>query len=42
MSIFSPDLSSTVKWSSQTVICLSQRFTKDSSNSVGLAGCFLM
>ena len=33
ISIFSPDLSSTVKWSSQTVICLSQRFNKDSSNS---------
>lgn len=34
ISMFSPDLSSTVKWSSQTMIRSSQRFTRDSSKAV--------
>ena len=42
ISMFSPDLSSTVKWSSQTVICFNHRFTKASSNSVSMKLCFLM
>ena len=42
ISIFSPDFSSTVKWSSQTVICLSQRLTKVSSNSARSIRCCLM
>ena len=42
ISIFSPDLSSTVKWSSQTMIRSSQRFTRDSSKVSRCAGCCLM
>lgn len=37
-----PDFNSTVQWSSQTVICLSQRLTRASSNSVRSAVCDLM
>lgn len=37
-----PDFNSTVQWSGQTVICLSQRFTRASSNSVRSAVCALM
>ena len=33
ISMFSPDLSSTVKWSSQTMIRSSQRFTRASSKA---------
>ena len=39
ISIFSPDFISTVKWSSQTVICFSQRFTRVSSKESSRAGC---
>ena len=42
ISIFSPDLSSTVKWSSQTMIRSSQRFTRASSKAFSCAGCCLM
>lgn len=40
--IFNPDLSSTLKWSSNTVICLSQRLTSVSSNSVREASCHVI
>ena len=33
-----PDFNSTVQWSSQIVICLSQRFTRTSSNYVRSEG----
>lgn len=42
ISILSPDFSSTVKWSSQTVICFSQHFTKASSKSVGTTLSFFL
>mgnify|MGYP007106355984 CR=1 FL=1 len=42
ISIFSPDLSSTVKWSSQTMMRSSQRFTRVSSKASKCAGCCLM
>ena len=42
ISIFSPDFSSTVKWSSQTMIRSSQRFTKASSKASRCAGCCLI
>ena len=42
MSIFSPDLSSTVKWSSQIMMRSSHRFTRDSSKASRCAGCCLM
>ena len=42
ISIFSPDFSSTVKWSSQTMIRSSQRFTRASSKASRCAGCCLM
>ena len=42
ISMFSPDLSSTVKWSSQTMIRSSQRFTRASSKAFSCAGCCLM
>ena len=42
ISIFSPDLSSTVKWSSQTMIRSSQRFTSASSKVPRCAGCCLI
>ena len=42
ISIFSPDFSSTVKWSSQTMIRSSQRFTSASSKVSRCAGCCLI
>lgn len=42
ISIFSPDFSSTVKWSSQTMISSSQRFTSASSKVSRCAGCCLI
>ena len=42
ISIFSLDLSSTVKWSSQIMMRSSQRFTGASSRASGYAGCCLM
>lgn len=42
ISIFSPDLSSTVKWSSRTMIRSSQRFTRTSSKASRCAGCCLI
>ena len=42
ISIFNPDLSSTVKWSSQTIIRSSQRFTRASSKASRWKGCCLM
>ena len=42
ISMFSPDLSSTVKWSSQTMIRSSQRFTRASSKASRCAGCCFM
>ena len=42
ISIFNPDLSSTVKWSSQTMIRSSQRFTRASSKASKCAGCCLI
>lgn len=42
ISIFSPDLSSTVKWSSQTIIRSSQRFTRASSKASRCAGGWLL
>ena len=38
ISIFSPDLSSTVKWSARTTIRSSQRFTRGSSKASRCAG----
>ena len=38
-SMLTPDFSSTVIWSSQMVICLTQRRTSDSLNSVRWAVC---
>ena len=42
ISMFSPDLSSTVKWSSQTMIRSSHRFTRASPKASKRAGCCLM
>ena len=42
ISMFSPDFSSTVKWSSQIMMRPSQRFTGASSKASGCAGCCLM
>ena len=42
ISIFSPDFSSTVKWSSQTMIRSSQRFTRASSKASRCEGGCLM
>ena len=42
ISILSPDLSSTVKWSSQIMIRSSQRFTSASSKVSRCAGCCLI
>ena len=42
ISMFSPDLSSTVKWSFQTMIRSSRRFTRTSSKASRCAGCSLM
>ena len=42
ISMFSPDLSSTVKWSSQTMIRSSQRFTRASPKASKRAGGCLM
>ena len=38
-SMLTPDFSSTVIWSSQMIICLIQRRTSDSSNSVRWVVC---
>lgn len=42
ISIFSPDLSSTVKWSSQIMMRSSRRFTRASSKASRCAGCCLI
>lgn len=42
ISMFSPDFSSTVKWSSQIMMRSSQRFTGASSRTSGYAGCCLI